>query len=116
MRICIDIDGTICNTRSGGESYADVTQIKDAAETIRALKQEGHYIILYTARHMKTCNHNTGRVIATQGKILLEWLEKHQIPYDELLFGKPLADIYIDDKAHKFLGDWNQTKQEIDNV
>ena len=26
-------------------------------------------------------------------------LEKFNIPYDELLFGKPIADIYIDDRA-----------------
>ena len=27
------------------------------------------------------------------------WLEKHSVPYDCLLFGKPLGDLYIDDKG-----------------
>jgi len=36
---------------------------------------------------MKTCNSNVGMVVARQGKTLFDWLEKHQIPYDEIWFG-----------------------------
>ena len=113
MRICIDIDGTICETRKPRQAYSDVKLIKGAAEVLSDLKDAGHYIILYTARHMKTCNHNVGQVIAKQGKTLLNWLDENKIPYDEVHFGKPLADIYIDDKACKFKENWNEIFKEI---
>ena len=113
MRICIDIDGTICETRAPNQTYSSVAPLKDAIRIIKELKNNGHYIILYTARHMKTCNHNVGLVIARQGKTLLSWLDDNKIPYDEIIFGKPLADIYIDDKACKFTNNWNEIFKEI---
>ena len=51
---------------------------------------------------MKTCNSNVGQVINKVGKITLDWLAKHQIPYDEIYFGKPWAELYIDDNAFRF--------------
>ena len=113
MRICIDIDGTICETKKQHESYREIQPKPHAIRTIQNLKQKGHYIILYTARHMKTCNHNIGQVIALQGKNLLDWLDEYNLPYDEIVFGKPLADIYIDDKAYKFTNNWNEIIKEI---
>ena len=104
MKICIDIDGTICALRKPGEAYADVLPLPGAVEKLRALKEAGHYLILLTARHMATCAANVGLVIARQGKTLFDWLEKHAIPYDELHFGKPHADIYLDDNAVRFDG------------
>ena len=102
MKICIDIDGTLCAFRAPGETYADVLPLPGAVEKICALKAAGHYIILLTARHMATCAANVGLVIARQGKTLFGWLEKHGIPYDELHFGKPHADVYLDDNAVRF--------------
>jgi len=116
VRICIDIDGTICETRVLNQDYSEVQLIPGALESLKKFKKEGHYIILYTARHMKTCNHNVGRVIALQGKTLMSWLEKHEVPYDELIFGKPLADVYIDDKAVRFNQDWNETYHKTKEV
>ena len=102
MRICIDLDGVICRLRNAGETYADVEPVPGAAEALRRLRAEGHYIIIYSARHMKTCEGNVGKVLARQGAITLEWLARHGIEYDEIHFGKPHADIYIDDNAVRF--------------
>ena len=33
------------------------------------------------------------------GKITFDTLDKYDIPYDEIYFGKPYADYYIDDLA-----------------
>ena len=55
---------------------------------------------------MGTCDNNLGRVIARQAGLVTEWLQKHDIPYDELLFGKPNVDYFIDDKGLTFT-DWN---------
>ena len=42
---------------------------------------------------------NVGKINADIGKITFETLEKFNIPYDEIYFGKPYADFYIDDLA-----------------
>jgi hypothetical protein len=89
VRICIDIDGTICQT--DGLSYSESAAISEAVDAIRALKGEGHYIILFTAR-----GSGTG---VDHSNLTRSQLERWGVPFDELLFGKPYADIYIDDKA-----------------
>lgn len=113
MRICIDIDGTICHLRQPNENYSELKPIKGAVNKIKALKDKGHYIILATARHMKTCEGNEGKVIAKQGLTLLTWLKDYGFLYDEIWFGKPYAEIYIDDKGFKFEGCWDQIDEKI---
>jgi capsule biosynthesis phosphatase len=112
MRICLDIDGTLCEVRGHGDDYAAVRPLPQAAERIRALRAAGHYVILATARHMQTCNSNVGMVVARQGQTLIAWLDRHGIEYDELWFGKPHADVYVDDKAFTFSGNWNEVTQD----
>ena len=102
MRICIDLDGVICEIRGKDKSYADIALIPGTKEKIGSLKKAGHYIIIYTARHNMTCNGNIGLILARQGLTTLQWLEQHRIPYDEIHFGKPYADVYIDDNAIRF--------------
>lgn len=102
MRICIDLDGVICRLREPGQQYADLDPVPGAIEKLRQLKAAGHYIILYTARHMKTCGGNVGMVVARQGPATLEWLKRHRVEYDEIHFGKPHAQVYIDDNALRF--------------
>ncbi len=102
MKICIDIDGTICELRREGQTYAEVLPLPGAVEKLKCLKQAGHYLILQTARHMATCQGNVGLVLARQGRTLFEWLEWHGVPYDEIWFGKPQADVYVDDNAVRF--------------
>jgi capsule biosynthesis phosphatase len=114
MRICFDIDGVLCPLRNTGQTYSELPPLPGAVEKIKSLKEAGHHIILQTARHMKTCNGNVALVIARQGKTLLDWLAKHEIPFDELLFGKPYADIYVDDNAYRFT-DWEQIANDGSN-
>lgn len=102
MRICIDIDGVLAELRRPEQSYTDVLPVKGATEALHAMRAAGHTIILQTARHMKTCSGNVGMVVARQGKVTLDWLARHDIPFDEIHFGKPHADVYIDDNAYRF--------------
>lgn len=106
MRVCIDIDGTLCEIKQAHQTYADVQPLAGAVEQLKAMRDAGYYIILATARHMKTCDSNVGMVIARQGKTLLQWLDEHEIEYDEIWFGKPNADLYIDDRALRFNNNW----------
>jgi capsule biosynthesis phosphatase len=73
-----------------------------AVERLHSLRAAGHYLIICTARHMKTCEGNVGKVVARLGAVTLEWLDRHGIQFDEIHFGKPHADIYIDDNALRF--------------
>lgn len=107
MRICIDLDGVICKLREPGQTYAELEPVPGAVEKLKQLKAAGHYLIIATARHMKTCEGNVGRVVAKQGAVTLEWLRRHGIEYDEIHFGKPHAQIYLDDNAWRFAG-WDK--------
>ena len=107
MRICIDLDGVISQLKQPGETYADVSPVPGAIDKIRALRAAGHTVIIHTARHMKTCQGNVGLAVARIGTITLEWLARHGVEYDEIYFGKPWADVYIDDNALRFTS-WDQ--------
>ena len=103
MRICIDLDGVICQIKNKPENdYSTLQPVVGAAQKVQALKNAGHYIIIYTARRMKTHKGNLGKVVSEIGYLTIDWLNRHQIPYDEIYFGKPWADIYIDDNAMRF--------------
>jgi capsule biosynthesis phosphatase len=114
MIFAFDLDNTICERKTGDMTYADVRPFPEALETLRWLKHEGHTIILHTARHMKTCEGNQGKVLKVQGKVLFDWLEKYDVPYDELWWSKPYADLMVDDTAHQHT-DWASTIQAIQN-
>jgi capsule biosynthesis phosphatase len=111
MKLVIDLDGTICPIRQSHESYADLPVLPGAAEKIRELRQNGHYVIIQTARNMGTQQSNLGKVMKNIGKITLEWLEKNGIEYDEIYFGKPNGDVYIDDRAFRFQN-WNDISED----
>ena len=115
MRICFDLDGVLCKLKEPGESYADVQPIPGAVEKLHALRAAGHEIVIATARHMKTCNHSIGKVVARQGLTTLTWLEKHGFEYDEIWFGKPHCDIYIDDNGYRF-GSMNEISDDGSNL
>jgi capsule biosynthesis phosphatase len=114
MRIVIDLDGTICTLKQKNETYADVLVKPGAVEFIKKLRSEGHIVIIQTARNMATCESNLGKVMKNVGKVTLEWLEKNDVEYDEIYFGKPNANLYIDDRALRF-DDWeNMSYNELD--
>ncbi len=108
MRICFDIDETICR----GYPYEEAQPIVEVCEYIRQLKAAGHTIVLFTARGMRSSNGNTAKAIASLGGLTIKQLEEWNVPYDELMFGKPSYDVFVDDKSissihqlKKYLGD-----------
>jgi len=102
MRIGVDLDGVICELRKPGQTYADVLPVPGAVAKLKALRAAGHEVVIMTARHMKTTGMNVGRVIARQGLTTLRWLETHEVEFDEIWFGKPHCDVYLDDNALRF--------------
>jgi capsule biosynthesis phosphatase len=112
MRISIDLDGTICHIKEPHQSYSNLTPVPGVIEKIKELRNAGHYIIISTARNMATQDSNLGKVIKNIGKITLDWLEKYHIEYDEIYFGKPNAEIYIDDRAIRF-SNWEEITEDL---
>jgi capsule biosynthesis phosphatase len=100
--VVIDVDGTLTSRREPGQSYADVAAAPLVVQRIRSLKSQGHWIILYTSRNMRTYEGNIGRIMRHTAPVLVEWLARNDIPYDELHFGKPWCGhggFYVDDRA-----------------
>ena len=102
MRIVIDLDGTVCPIKKKEQQYEDLEPMEGAIQKINELRTAGHYIIIQTARNMATQDGNLGKVMRNIGKVTMDWLAKHKVPYDEIYFGKPNAHLYIDDRAFRF--------------
>jgi capsule biosynthesis phosphatase len=99
LRICFDLDNTLTTYPTIAGDYTTVKPIYKNITLLKKLKSDGHEIIIYTARRMKTHHGNIGKVIKDIASVTIDTLEKFNIEYDELIFGKPIADIYIDDRA-----------------
>ena len=100
--IIFDIDGTICPIKKKEEKYEDLIPYSSIVEKIKEYRSEGFKIILFTSRNMKSYNGNIGMINANTAKILLAWLDKWDIPYDEIIYGKPWPTengLYVDDRA-----------------
>jgi capsule biosynthesis phosphatase len=98
-RYCFDLDNTLVSFPKIRGDYTSVEPIQKNIDFLKYLQKLGNYIIIYTARRMKTFDGNLGKLNKNIGKITFETLEKFDIPYDEIYFGKPYADCYIDDLA-----------------
>ena len=103
MKYCFDLDGTICDTPcdpdGNNKRYWDSIPIPFMVETINRLYDEGHYIIIMTAR-----GRGSGKDWTNQTKkSLKDW----RVKYHELepMFHKPTADLFIDDKGVN-VSDW----------
>ena len=100
--IVMDLDGTLCMTKNPHEQYDSLEPIYEVVERVQEYKESGFYIILYTSRNMRTYDGNIGRINANTAKFTLDWLDRHEIPYDEIHFGKPWegrGGFYVDDRA-----------------
>jgi capsule biosynthesis phosphatase len=104
-RICFDLDNTLVTFPRVTGDYTSVQPIHNNIALLRYLKKMGNTIIIYTARRMKTHGGNVGKINADIGKITFDTLDEFSIPYDEIYFGKPHADFYIDDLAVNCFGD-----------
>lgn len=89
MDIYVDIDNTICLTT--GTDYPNSKPLVNNIEKVNKLFDEGHHIVYWTARGMKSGLN--WRELTTQQ--LLDWGAK----YHELRLDKPPYDVFIDDKT-----------------
>ena len=100
--LVIDLDGTLCPIKTSNQSYDDLVPYHNIVRKIREWKEYGFTILIYTSRSMRTYGGNLGRINAHTARKVMDWLDKWEIPYDEILFGKPWPGergFYIDDRA-----------------
>jgi dTDP-glucose pyrophosphorylase len=88
-RICFTLDNVIITYPTIPNDYSTVKPIIKMIKLIRNIKQQGHYIIIYSTRELKD----------NIEEITYKTLKDFNIPYDEIIFGKIKADIFIDDKT-----------------
>lgn len=100
LTFVFDLDNTIVTYPTEYKDYRTVEPYPPIVEWMRHLHREGHRIIIHTARKMVSCGGDVEEVKRQVGDITIESLRRFDIPYDELIFGKPYGDVYIDDKAY----------------
>lgn len=99
-RLIVDLDGTI--TLHSKESYQNSIPNIELIEKLREYRLQGYEIAISTSRNMNTHKGNIGRINALTLPVIIEWLNKHNVPYDEIYTGKPWCGhegFYIDDRA-----------------
>lgn len=114
-----DIDGTICPIKKKEEKYEDLVPYSNVVDKIRYYHEKGAKIVLFTSRNMNSYHGNIGMINANTAKILLEWLEKWDIPYDEIVYGKPWPGhkgFYVDDRTVRPDEFLNCSVEELDEI
>lgn len=100
MQLIIDMDGTICSEERT-YSRCLATPKPGAIESVNALYDAGHTIIIYSARTWMEYEMTTA------------WLKDHGIRYHQLFMGKPVGDMWIDDRAFAFNNNWNDVLEAV---
>ena len=85
----VDLDGVICDERPTFERSLALP-LPGAKAGMKALRDLGYLVIIHSARGWPELAQT------------MAWLSLHEIPYDQLVLGKPNADILIDDRAVTF--------------
>jgi capsule biosynthesis phosphatase len=99
-RVVMDVDGVLAQKDDG--EYADKEVDAQVLERLQEYEARGFDIVLYTARNMRTHEGRIGRINAETAPVLLDWLDKHDVPYTEIHYGKPWCGyegFYVDDKS-----------------
>lgn len=100
-RLVVDLDGTL-TVDDPDISYSDKKPNTALIEKLREYRLQGFEIVIATARNMRTHGGNLGKINALTLPIIIAWLEKNNVPYDEIYVGKPWCGhegFHIDDKS-----------------
>ena len=114
-----DIDGTLCPIKKKEERYEDLVPYSNMIDKLRYYKEHGAKIVLLTSRNMNSYNGNIGMINKHTARILLDWLDKWNIPYDEIVYGKPWPGhkgFYVDDRTVRPDEFLNHSVDELDEI
>jgi hypothetical protein len=108
--IAVDFDGVINSFRSGWKGPTETDEpVLSAAESISTLYQRGYKIIIYSTRA------STEEGVKTIREYLRKHTENDEVADNiEITDKKPIAHVYIDDRAISFNGNWEETLKQIE--
>jgi len=95
--LCVDVDDTICFTQN--RDYERSVPNTPMIEKLREARGLGYTIILHTARGQGRSNNNVASVADQVFDEIESFCKRFDVPYDDIVLYKPLAILYIDDKA-----------------
>lgn len=97
--ICVDFDGVI-NTYTGWNGPDDLYKPRQGVKEFLTTLSETYNLIIFTVRDVWRVR---------------EWMKLYSLPFDEITNKKVGAIAYIDDRALKFTGNYNETLNELRN-
>jgi len=113
-KIIIDLDHTL--TTGSGTEYIDREPRVDVIEMLRQYRRDGFGITIFTSRNMRTYEGNVGLINAHTLPVIHEWLARHEVPFDEIVVGKPwcgFEGFYVDDQCVRPSEFLNKSYDEI---
>jgi len=113
-RLIMDLDDTICSTADG--DYKNSTPDTDIIHRMTEYREMGFTIAISTSRNMRTYSGDIGKINANTLPVIIDWLKKHNVPYDEIIVAKPWCGkegFYVDDKAIRPSEFKNKSYEEI---
>ncbi len=117
--LVVDIDGTLCPIKKKDEEYIDLVPYSKVIDKLKEYHKQGVKIVLFSSRNMNSYNGNLGLINKNTAIVLNKWLEKWDIPYDEILFGKPWPGhhgFYVDDRSVRPDEFLNNSFDELDEI
>lgn len=107
--IAIDVDGVLADYSKGWQGVHIIgNPLPGAKEFLEQLRESGWKVVIFTTRGNEQ---------------IKNWLDKHGLYYDEINDnsslrgenpGKPIATVYLDDRAITFKGNFNRAFEEIE--
>lgn len=100
-RLIIDLDDTI-TVNNADRSYRDKEPDLRIVSKLREYQELGFEIVIYTSRNMRTFAGSIGKINANTLPEIVDWLKRHDVPFDEIHVGKPWCGtegFYVDDRA-----------------
>ena len=100
-RLVFDLDGVL-TIDDPDRSYADREPNLAVIEKLRDYRAQGFEIAIFTARNMRTFGGQVGKINANTLPTVIDWLRRHEVPFDEIHVGKPWCGdegFYVDDRA-----------------
>ncbi len=98
-RIIIDLDHTLCHADG---DYLNARPEQEVIDKLREYRALGFEIVVHTSRNMRTYEGSVGKINVHTLPVILDWLHRHKVEFDEVVVGKPWCGqegFYVDDRA-----------------